>query len=74
MHIRQALVREARSRKGIPAREVARLAHMTEAMVSRIENGHTPVTDETVGRYLRAGLITDAEAADALRQPSKDAA
>lgn len=43
------------------------MAQMTEAMVSRIENGHTRVTDETIGRYLRAGLITDDEAATALR-------
>lgn len=73
MNARRRLLLDARSRRGIPAREVAYLTRMTEAMVSKIENGHSPVTDETIGRYLRAELISDEEASTALRA-AKDAA
>jgi transcriptional regulator with XRE-family HTH domain len=73
MHARNILVREARTAKGKSGREVARLVNMTESMVSKLENGHLPVTDETLGRYFRAEIITAEQLTDALRV-DKDAA
>lgn len=69
MQTRTELVLLWRTRKGKPAREVAYLTGMTESKLSKLENGHLRVSDETIGRFVRAKLCSPTEAGEAMRLP-----
>lgn len=71
---RSQLIREARTRKGMTGLQVALLTQIDPSRISHIENGRAPVSEETIRRYLAAGLLTRDEAVAALIGPDDDTA